>query len=38
VATEAEEDREEPSAEEAAVRVEEEPEGATEGPDTYVEE
>jgi hypothetical protein len=37
VAEEAEDDRESPSAEEAAVRVEEEPRGATGGPDRYVE-
>jgi hypothetical protein len=38
VAEEAEEDREALTAEEAAMRVEEEPEGLTEGPDRYVEE
>jgi hypothetical protein len=38
VAEEAEEDREGLTAEEAAMRVEEEPEGLSEGPDRYVEE
>ncbi len=38
VAEEAEQDREALTAEEGAMRVEEEPEGLTEGPDRYVEE
>jgi uncharacterized protein DUF5709 len=38
VAEEAEADREEPSAEEDAIRIDEDPAGATGGPDHYVEE
>jgi hypothetical protein len=37
VAREAPDDTEEPSSEEAAVRIDEEPEGTTGGPDRYVE-